>query len=195
MAQNAISLISKYLLKNDKKLLKNENHYVSILAVRHAFIVFKEEKQMKYDDVILRWAKIATVLFTAMAVVADIFGVVIVKYIAYVWAGVFDLPRVIALTVIFYIGTVGGYLVLIPLLKMLSNMSKDKVFDRENTKIMTIITCALVGIAVDCTVCGFIWNGGWILAIVALFMSLVVLSIRVVFSKAITMKEEMDLTI
>jgi hypothetical protein len=182
-------------LRNDKKLLKNENHCVSILAVRHAFTVFKEEKQMKYDDVILRWAKIATVLFTAMAVVADIFGVVIVKYIAYVWAGVFDLPRVIALTVIFYIGTIGGYLVLIPLFKMLSNMSKDKVFDRENTKIMTIITCALVGIAVDCTVCGFIWNGGWILAIVALFMSLVVLSIRVVFSKAITMKEEMDLTI
>ena len=132
---------------------------------------------MRYDDVILRWAKIATVLFTALAVVADIFGVVIIKYM------------------IFYIGTIGGYLVLIPLFKMLSNMSKDKVFDRENTKIMTIITCALVGIAVDCTVCGFIWNGGWILAIVALFMSLVVLSIRVVFAKAITMKEEMDLTI
>ena len=153
---------------------------------------------MRYDDVILRWAKIATVLFTALAVVADIFGVVIIKYIAYVWAGVFDTPRVIALMVIFYIGTIGGYLVLIPLFKMLSNMSKDKVFDRENTKIMTIITCALVGIAVDCTVCGlcgFIWNGGWILAIVALFMSLVVLSIRVVFAKAITMKEEMDLTI
>ena len=150
---------------------------------------------MRYDDVILRWAKIATVLFTALAVVADIFGVVIIKYIAYVWAGVFDTPRVIALMVIFYIGTIGGYLVLIPLFKMLSNMSKDKVFDRENTKIMTIITCALIGIAVDCTVCGFIWNGGWILAIVALFMSLVVLSIRVVFAKAITMKEEMDLTI
>ena len=100
---------------------------------------------MRYDDVILRWAKIATVLFTALAVVADIFGVVIIKYIAYVWAGVFDTPRVIALMVIFYIGTIGGYLVLIPLFKMLSNMSKDKVFDRENTKIMTIITCALVG--------------------------------------------------
>ena len=34
---------------------------------------------MRYDDVILRWAKIATVLFTAMAVVADVFGVVIIK--------------------------------------------------------------------------------------------------------------------
>ena len=150
---------------------------------------------MRYDDVILRWAKIATVLFTAIAVVADIFGVVIVKYIAYCWAEVFDLPRVIALIVIFYLGTVGGYLVLIPLFKMLNNMSKDKVFDRDNTKLMMIITAALVGIAVDCTVCGFIWNGGWILAIVALFMSLVVLSIRVVFAKAITMKEEIDLTI
>ena len=60
---------------------------------------------------------------------------------------------------------------------------------------MMIITVALVFIAVDCTVCGFIWNGGWVLTIVALFMALVVLSIRVVFAKAITMKEEMDLTI
>lgn len=56
---------------------------------------------MRYDDVILRWAKIATVLFTAMAVVADVFGVVITKYIAYCWAGVFDLPSVIGLTTVF----------------------------------------------------------------------------------------------
>ena len=150
---------------------------------------------MRYDDVVLRWAKIATVLFAAMAVVADIFGVVIVKYIAYCWAEVFDLPRVVALIVIFYLGSIGGYLVLVPLFLMLSNMSKDKVFDRANTKLMTIITFALLFIAVDCTVCGFIWNGGWILAIVALFMALVVLSIKVVFAKAISMKEEMDLTI
>ena len=150
---------------------------------------------MRYDDVILRWAKIATVLFTALAVVADFCGVIITRYIAYCWAEVTELPKVIALTVVFYIGTVGGYTVLIPLYKMLSNMSKDKVFDRDNTKLMTIITCALVGIAIDCIVGGFIWNGCWILTIVALFMALVVLSIRVVFAKAITMKEEMDLTI
>ena len=97
--------------------------------------------------------------------------------------------------VVFYLGTVGGYIVLIPLYKMLSNMSKDKVFDRQNTKLMTIITASLVGIAVDCVVGGFFWNGCWILSVVALFMALVVLSIRVVFAKAITMKEEMDLTI
>ena len=87
---------------------------------------------MRYDDVILRWAKIATVLFTALAFVADIFGVVITKYIAYCWAEVFDLPRVIALIVIFYLGTIGGYLVLIPLFLMLSNMSKDKVKSKNS---------------------------------------------------------------
>ena len=150
---------------------------------------------MRYDDVILRWTKIATIMFTAMAVVADICGVIITKYIAYCWAEVFDLPRVIALAVIFYLGSVGGYLVLIPLFKMLTNMSRDKVFDRENTKLMMIMTAALVGIAIDCIVGGFIWNGCWILTVVALFMALVVLSIRVVFVKSITMKEEMDLTI
>jgi hypothetical protein len=156
---------------------------------------YLEEESMRYDDVILRWTKIATIMFTAMAVVADICGVIITKYIAYCWAEVFDLPRVIVLTVIFYLGSIGGYLVLIPLFKMLTNMSKDKVFDRENTKLMMIMTVALAGIAVDCIIGGFIWNGCWILSVVALFMALVVLSIRVVFVKAITMKEEMDLTI
>ena len=50
-------------------------------------------------------------------------------------------------------------------------------------------------IAVVCTVGGFVWFGSWFLAIIALFMGLVVLSVRVCFVKAITMKEEMDLTI
>ncbi len=150
---------------------------------------------MRYNDGIIRWAKIATVMFIAMVVVADIFGIIITRYIAYCWAEVFDMLRVVILTVVFYIGTVGGYFILISLFKLLSNMSKDVVFDRKNTKLMAVITGALVGIAVDCVIGGFIWNGSWILAILALFMGLIVLSVKVVFDKAITMKEEMDLTI
>ncbi|MBQ2605223.1 MAG: DUF2975 domain-containing protein, partial [Clostridiales bacterium] len=91
--------------------------------------------------------------------------------------------------------TVGAYVVLFSLLKLLTNMSKDKVFDRQNTKLMGIITAALIGIAVVCVAGGFIWFGCWELTIVSLFMALVVMSVKVVFDKAITMKEEMDLTI
>ena len=150
---------------------------------------------MGYNDGIIRWTKIATVLFMGMAVVADVFGWVITKYIALCWADVTEIGKIIALAVVFYLGTVGGYVVLVSLFMLLTNMSKDKVFDRANTKLMAIITGALVAIAIDCIVGGFIWTGAWILAVVALFMGLIVLSVKVVFDKAITMKEEMDLTI
>ena len=150
---------------------------------------------MRYNDGIIKWAKIATVLFIAMVVVADIFGIVITQYIAYCWAEVSDTPSVAILAVVFYLGTVGAYFILFALFKLLSNMSKDLVFDRANTKLMGIITGALVGIAAVCVVGGFIWNGCWILSIIALFMGLIVLSVKVVFDKAITMKEELDLTI
>ena len=136
---------------------------------------------MRYNDGIIRWAKIATVLFIAMVVVADIFGIVITQYIAYCWAEVSDTPSIAVLAVVFYLGTVGAYFILFALFKLLSNMSKDLVFDR--------------GIAAVCVVGGFVWNGCWILSIIALFMGLIVLSVKVVFDKAITMKEELDLTI
>ena len=150
---------------------------------------------MKYHDVIIRWSKIATILFVAMVVVGDIFGVVISQYICYIWAEVFDPAKLAGLTAVYYLGTVGTYVILFSLLKLLSNMGKDVVFDRGNLKLMNIIAYTFVAVAVDCLVGGFIWSGSFILAVLALFLALVVQSVRVVFDKAITMKEELDLTI
>ena len=150
---------------------------------------------MKYNDVVIRWSKIATILFAAMVVVADVFGVVISKYMCYIWANKIDDVSLTILTVVFYLGTLFAYGILASLFVLLNNMSKDKVFDRANTKLMGYIMGALVAIAIVCTVGGFVWFGSWFLAIIALFMGLIVLSVRVCFDKAITMKEEMDLTI
>jgi hypothetical protein len=97
--------------------------------------------------------------------------------------------------VVYYLGTVGTYVILFSLLKLLINMGKDVVFDRCNLKLMNIIAYAFVAVAIDCIVGGVIWSGSFILAILALFLALVVQSVRVVFDKAITMKEELDLTI
>lgn len=152
---------------------------------------------MKYHNVIIRWSKIATMLFIAMVLVGDIFGFAITRYICWIWAEVpvEDTARLLGLSVVYYLGTVGAYAILFSLLKLLFNMGKDIVFDRSNTKLMNIIAYTFVAIAVDCTVGGFIWSGSFILAILALFLALVVQSVRVVFDKAITMKEELDLTI
>lgn len=152
---------------------------------------------MKYHNVIIRWSKIATMLFIAMVLVGDIFGFAITRYICWIWAEVpvEDTARLLGLSVVYYLGTAGAYVILFSLLKLLFNMGKDIVFDRSNTKLMNIIAYTFVAIAVDCTVGGFIWSGSFILAILALFLALVVQSVRVVFDKAITMKEELDLTI
>lgn len=152
---------------------------------------------MKYYNVIIRWSKIATLLFIAMVLVGDIFGFAITKYICWIWAEVpvEDTARLAGLSIVYYLGTVGTYVILFSLLKLLFNMGKDIVFERTNTKLMNIIAYTFVAVAVDCIVGGFIWSGSFILAILALFLALVVQSVRVVFDKAITMKEELDLTI
>jgi hypothetical protein len=51
---------------------------------------------MKYNDGIIRWSKIATVLFIAIVVVADIFGVPIAKYVTYTYAEqTGDMPKLV----------------------------------------------------------------------------------------------------
>ena len=150
---------------------------------------------MRYNDGIIRWSKIATVLFIAIVIVADVFGVPIAKYITYTYAEKSDDLTKLVLTLVWYLGTVGAYVILISVFKLLSNMSKDIVFDRTNTKLMNIIAGALIGIGVVCAAGGIVWIGSSFLTIIALFMALIVMCVKVVFGKAIEMKEEMDLTI
>ena len=150
---------------------------------------------MKYDNNLIKWSKIATVLFLIMVAVGDVFGVPISKYVCYTYAEKADDLTKLVLTVVWYLGTFGAYAILISLFKLLSNMSRDIVFDRKNTKLMQYITIALIAIGAVCAGGGFVWFGCWFLTIIALFMALIVSCVKVVFDKAITMKEEMDLTI
>lgn len=158
-------------------------------------LFFEEDRDMRYNDGIIRWSKIATVLFIAMVVVGDIFGVPIAKYVTYAYAEKSgDMPKLI-MTLVWYLGTVGAYVILVSIFKLLTNMSNDIVFDRANTKLMNIIAAALIGIGAVCAGGTIVWIGSSFLTVTALFMALIVLCVKVVFDKAIAMKEEMDLTI
>ena len=101
---------------------------------------------------IIRYTKIATAIFIGLVVAADVFGIFISEFISRIWAGRNDTFAIVLLTVIFYIGTVLAYVVLISFYKLLKNMGKDVVFEKDNTKLMKIIsiTCVLMG--VDCQV-------------------------------------------
>ena len=144
---------------------------------------------------IIRYTKIATAIFIGLVVAADVFGIFISEFISRIWAGRNDTFAIVLLTVIFYIGTVLAYVVLISFDKLLKNMGKDVVFEKDNTKLMKIIsiTCVLMG--VDCLVGTIAWSGTIYLAVICFFMTLVILCVRAVFEKAIAMKSELDLTI
>ncbi len=149
----------------------------------------------KYNTNIIRYSKFATILFIIMVAVADIFGWVISQYIYYCWTDQRGQGALILLTAVFYLGTIGAYGILYNVYKLLSNMSKDIVFDKANTKRMFNICASLVAIAVICIPGTYSWFGCAFLSIIALFMALIVMCVKVVFDKAIDMKNDLDLTI
>lgn len=149
----------------------------------------------KTNNTIIRWTKIATVLFIAMVMVMDAVALIVAKYISYVWALKTDSMSVGIIAGSIYAGTIAGYVILVSVYKLLSNMEKDEVFEKKNTKLMSAMVWGLIGAGVCSAVGGFVWEGSFCLTIAAVFMALIVLSVRVVFDKAIDMKSELDLTI
>lgn len=150
---------------------------------------------MSKADNIIRYTKIATIIFILLDVVADVFGFIITNYITRVWADRTDSFALITLSTVYYLGSIGAFVVLFALYKLLHNMSKDNVFSKDNTKLMLIIavTCALMG--VDCFIGTVAWFGTIYVGVICVFMVLIILCVRAVFEKAIEMKDELDLTI
>jgi len=144
---------------------------------------------------LIRYTKFATVIFIVLAVLADVFGFIIVPYIVRIWADKSDMFSMIALAAVYYIGSIGAFVVLISLYRLLNNMGKDIVFDVKNTKLMKMIaiTCFLMG--ADCIVGTIAWFGTIYMGVVCFFMALIILCVRAVFGKAIEMKNDLDLTI
>lgn len=149
----------------------------------------------KTNNTIIRWTKIATALFIALVMVMDAVALIVAKYISYVWALKTDNLSVGIIAGSIYVGTIAGYAILVSVYKLLSNMEKDQVFEKKNTKLMSVMVWGLIGAGVCAIVGGFVWEGSFCLTIAAWFMALIVLSVKVVFDKAIDMKAELDLTI
>ena len=102
----------------------------------------------------------------------------------------------------FYIVVPAGYIALVCLDKILTNIKKDIVFDSRNVKLLNIITgCCLFASAVGLVsyiVIAVIYESietVFLLAAGEAFMALVVRVVRNIIKKAIEIKEENDLTV
>lgn len=102
----------------------------------------------------------------------------------------------------FYAVVPAGYVALVCLDQLLSNIKKDIVFDRKNTKLLRAISYAcvyagMVGLLsfIFILIKDFMFETMLALASGEFFMALVVRVVKNVFDKAIELKEENDLTI
>ncbi|MBO4637185.1 MAG: DUF2975 domain-containing protein [Clostridiales bacterium] len=151
--------------------------------------------ESKYNNKIITWSKVATVFFLILMAAADVIGVSSARYLCVTWTGRTDTLALAIFTIVYYAITVMAFILLISVFKLLSNMSRDLVFDRKNTRLMTAIVLALVFTGFFFVLLAFVWGEAAFLALTAWFMALIVLSVKVVFDKAIVMKNDLDLTI
>ncbi|MBQ4271539.1 MAG: DUF2975 domain-containing protein [Clostridiales bacterium] len=151
--------------------------------------------ESKYNDKIISWSKIATVFFIILVILADILGVTSARYIATEWAGKTDELSIGMFTTVYYLITVLALIVLICVFKLLQNMSRDVVFDKRNTDLIKYVVICLIVAGFAFFALAFVWGEAGVLSLTAWFVSLIVLSVKVAFDKAITMKKDIDLTI
>jgi hypothetical protein len=95
----------------------------------------------------------------------------------------------------FYLLYVPVCLVLVELYRLLQNMARGKVFVSENVRLLRVISWACFLAALICLISVSYYIPFLILTAACAFMGLIIRVVKNVFSAAIELKEENDLTV
>lgn len=95
----------------------------------------------------------------------------------------------------FYLSTALTYPIIYCVLNLIMNIKKEKIFDKANTRLMTIITACCFLICLICLIGAAATYFLFVISLVGLFVGLVVQCVRLVMDKAIDMRNELDLTV
>lgn len=151
------------------------------------------------------WSEMKSLKLSRLLVVGLFFLLIVILFTAHLIAEWFSIISVgqgiihgrldIAVTVMIYICDVFAITAVIALNRLLSNISKDKVFIEQNTLCLRIISwcCVLAGLTF--TVFS-LWRYEFLFAaFFAMFLGLVMRVLKNVFEKAVELKSENDFTI
>ena len=101
----------------------------------------------------------------------------------------------VLLIICLYVCNVPGFMLLWCMDKLLRNLRQGKVFDGDNVRLLKNISiCCFVVSIISLSLCSRIYFLG-IVALMTAFMGLIVRIIKNVFSSAIAMRSELDLTV
>ena len=95
-----------------------------------------------------------------------------------------------------YLCSIPAYVTLWDLRRLLRNMGREQVFVPQNVASLRRISWCCVLVALVCLVAAVVeWPSLGIVTLAAGFMALIVRVVKNVFDEAITMKDELDLTV
>ena len=135
-------------------------------------------------------------LLAAVLLTADIFGWKLCGYImkkSVFLKGVEDARLLLMITL--YSCSAFAALILVRMMQLLVNLGKDRVFVRKNVSYLKRISVSFLVIALICVCSAAYFVPCIAAAAAALFLGAVVQVVKNVFSSAIAMKDELDLTV
>ncbi len=101
----------------------------------------------------------------------------------------------VLLIICLYVCNVPGFVLLWCMDKLLRNLRQGKVFEDDNVGLLKNISiCCFVVSVISLSLCSRIYSLG-IMALMTAFMGLIVRIVKNVFSSAIAMRSELDLTV
>lgn len=148
----------------------------------------------------------ASAVFFFCCLMGDIFGY---SFCQFCWGGnLFSTGYVEALTFLsegetrfkvfltcFYLCTILTYPIIFCVVCLIRNLKKDKVFDKINTRYMSVISLCCFVISIICVIGTLACYALIIVTLIGLFVGLIVQCVRLVMDKAIDMRDELDLTV
>ena len=101
----------------------------------------------------------------------------------------------VLLIICLYVCNVPGFVLLWCMDQLLRNLRQGKVFEDDNVRLLkNISSCCFVVSVISLSLCSRIYSLG-IVALMTAFMGLIVRIVKNVFSSAIAMRSELDLTV
>ncbi len=135
--------------------------------------------------------------FFAVLLLCDIFGWWLVQFVCERLIAVnHGLSGAYVLLACLYLCSVPAYIVLWDLHRLLKNIGADRVFTAENVvHLRRISWCCVAAALITAAGAAIEWPTLSLITLAAGFMALIVRIVKNVFERAITMKDELDLTI
>ena len=135
--------------------------------------------------------RVITILFCVLLFVLMVFGPkLLTLYFGY-------LAEALAKKVLwaFYLCCPAAWAALICILKLMTNIIRDDVFQPQTVFLMRLLSWCCACVAVVCLVFGFFWAPLLVFALGAAFMTLILRVLKSVMARATEIKAENELTI